>query len=158
MQPLFPKESPEFARLRLAACILLRLAWYEHTEYRGEIAFRWVLDAQLVALNHAERMFLAMCIFHRYHSGEHKEIYRDALTLLDRKTIHKARIIGLSMRLGYNISGGGAGVLNLTGISIKQEKLQLEILKTSFASLYGDAVQKRFNKLANALRLKPVVV
>jgi exopolyphosphatase/guanosine-5'-triphosphate,3'-diphosphate pyrophosphatase len=158
MQPLFPKESPEFARLRLAACILLRLAWYEHTEYRGEIAFRWVLDAQFVALNHSERMFLALCIFHRYHSGEHKEIYRNALTLLDRKTIHKARIIGLSMRLGYNISGGGAGVLNVTTISIKQQKLQLEILKTSFAALYGDAVQKRFHKLANALQLKPVVV
>lgn len=158
MQPLFPKESSEFARLRLAACILLRLAWYEHTEYRGEIAFRWVLDAQFVSLNHSERMFLAMCIFHRYHSGEHKEIYRTASTMLDRKTIHKARVIGLSMRLGYNISGGGPNVLKVTGISIKNEKLQLEILKTSFASLYGDAVQKRFNKLANALRLKPVVV
>ena len=158
MQPLFPKESAEFARLRLAACILLRLAWYEHTEYRGEIAFRWVLDAQLVALNHSERMFLALCIFHRYHSSEHKEIYRDAATMLDRKTIHKARIIGLSMRLGYNISGGGMGVLNLTPIGIKNEKLQLEILKTSFAPLYGDAVQKRLNKLADALRLKVSVI
>ena len=158
MQPLFPKESPEFARLRLAACILLRLAWYEHTEYRGEIAFRWVLDAQLVALNHAERLFLALCIFHRYHSNEHKEIYKTASALLDRKTIHKARIIGLSMRLGYNISGGGAGVLSVTPISIKGEKLQLEILKTSFAPLYGDAIQKRLSKLADALRLKPKVI
>lgn len=158
MQPLFPKESPEFARLRLAACILLRLAWYEHTEYRGEIAFRWVLDAQLVSIGHAERMFLALCIFHRYHSGEHKDIYQLASTLLDRKTIFKARIIGLTMRLGYNISGGGSGVLEKTPIKIKNEKLVLEILKTPFAPLYGDAVIKRMHKLADALRLKIAVV
>ena len=62
------------------------------------------------------------------------------------------------MRLGYNSSGGGGGALNVTTISVKQEKLQLQILKTSFASLYGDAGQKRFHKLANALQLKPVVV
>lgn len=158
MQPLFPKESPEFARLRLAACILLRLAWYEHTEYRGDIAFRWVLDAQLVAINHAERMFLALCIFHRYHSSEHKDVYKTASGLLDRKTILKARVIGLAMRLGYNISGGGTNVLSATPISIKNEKLRLEIVSTSFSALYGDAVRKRLSKLADALRLKAAVV
>lgn len=154
MQPLFPKESPELSRLRLAACILLRLAWYEHTEYRGEISFRWVLDAQLVAISHAERMFLALCIFHRYHSSEHKEVYKLATTLLDRKTIHRARVIGLAMRLGYNICGGGAGLLNITPIRIRGNKLELSMLKTSAAPLYGDAVIKRHTKLADALGLK----
>lgn len=157
MAPLFEKESAQLARLRLAACILLRLAWYEHTEYRGEIAFRWVIDTQIVSISHAERMFLALCIFHRYHSAEDKEIYRLTSRLLDKKSMHRARVIGLAMRLGYNISGGGLKVLCATPIKIKEDKLVLALKKTGFAPLIGEAIEKRMTKLSEALGLKPVI-
>lgn len=157
MAPLFEKESAQMARLRLAACILLRLAWYEHTEYRGEIAFRWVIDTQIVSISHSERLFLALCVFHRYHSAEDKEIYKLAGRLLDRKMMQRARTIGLAMRLGYNISGGGLGVLKDTPVMIKGDKLVLTLKKSGFAPLAGEAIDKRITKLAAALGLKHLI-
>lgn len=158
MAPLFTGESARLSRLRLAACVLLRLAWYEHTGYRGDIAFRWVMDAQMVSVSHAERMFLALCIFHRYHSSPDKEIYQLAGRLLNKETMRQARLIGLAMRLGYNITGGGLKVLSATPISLQRDRLVLTIKSTGFAPLIGEAVIKRLTKLAEAFGLKPAIV
>lgn len=156
MAPLFPGETAEIARLRLAACILSGLARYEHTEYRAEIAFRRFVDSSITGINHAARLFVAVALFHRYKSVVDTDILEAATVLLEDDALRIARIIGLAMRLGHNITAGMPGTLLKTTLTPSGSQLILQFDKET-SLLMGEAVQKRFNKLAQVMRLVPVV-
>ena len=152
MHPLFDYESPEMKRLRLAACIMSSLARFEHTEYRAEIAYRRFLDSSITGIDHSSRLFIASCLFYRYKTNMDKDVMEAATILLDDDLMHTARIIGLAMRLGHNISASVPGVINKTHLIMSKTTLTLHFNK-EVTDLMGDAVQKRFEKLASVIGL-----
>lgn len=153
MAPLFADETQETSHLRLGACILSGLARYEHTEYRAEIAFRRFLDSFVIGVSHRARLFIATALFHRYKSAADDTILSAALLLLEDEALKTARIIGLAMRLGHNISAGMPGVLPATSLTIQHDTLVLGFQEGS-GLLMGEAVQKRLDKLAQVMGLK----
>lgn len=157
MTPLFPGESAEIQRLRLAASILSGLARYEHTEYRAEISFRRFIDSSITGINHPARLFIATALFHRYKSTVDSTILEAAMMVLEDEALNNARIIGLAMRLGHNISAGMPGILYKTSLSLSGKNLVLRFDQDT-SLLMGEAVQKRLNKLAQIMRLTPIVV
>ncbi len=156
MSPLFNKEPIQVTRLRLAACILSRIAWYEHTEYRAEMAFRTILDSEIAGISHSERVFLATAAYHRYKSTADKNVTAKIHSLLTKEQIKAARIIGLTVRLGMNITGGAPDVIKHSTISRDKSKLIISC-SGDYSELIGETVDKRFKKLADALSLEPAV-
>ncbi len=150
MQPLFPNEGLAAMRLRLAACILSRLAWHEHTNYRAEMAFRWVLDSTLPAITHAERAFIALAVYHRYKSEVEKEIIGAVARLLPKESIYRASIIGHAMRLGYGIAAGVPSILERVPIRIRNGTIVL-LPEAEQKALLAGSVPKRLIKLADIL-------
>jgi len=156
MSPLFLGEKPQAAKLRLAACLLSRIAWYEHTEYRAEMAFRLILDASLSGVTHEDRIFIATAVYHRYKTSFENSSLMRPLTLIERKAIAEARNIGLAARLGLDLSAGAPGILQQAVLSIEKNRLFITF-PAKTANLMGEPVAKRFFKLAEALDLKPEV-
>ncbi len=152
MTPLFSHETLYMRRLRKVACILSRLAWHEHSAYRAEMAFRWVLDAELPAIDHWERMFVALIVFYRYQSTENPEIMTLARTMLKNKWVRRAQEIGFAMRLGYSISGGAPQLVSRTRLAVKARKLILDAGDADRA-LINNEVRRRLEKLATAMGL-----
>jgi polyphosphate kinase len=156
MNPLFEYESPTTKRLRVAACILSSLARYEHTEYRAEIAYRRFLDSSITGIDHPSRLFIACALFHRYKTNTDATIMEAAMAILDDDTMVTARIIGLTMRLGHNISASVPGIINKTRLVLTKQNLTLHF-EQEVADLMGEAVKKRLDKLAEILRVTPEI-
>jgi exopolyphosphatase/guanosine-5'-triphosphate,3'-diphosphate pyrophosphatase len=158
MTPLFRTETEEIKRLREVACILTRLAWHEHTAYQAEMAFRWVLDSAIPAIDHKGRVFVATSVFHRYQTDANKKVMEDSQSLLDKEMIFRAQVIGNAMRLGYAISGGANGVLQKTPLTLTDNNnLILSAKEKKDRILFGDLVEKRFDKLGKITGLNMVV-
>lgn len=156
MHGLFPKEPAQQNRLRRAACILSEISRYENTEYRAELAYRRILDSSLIGISHADRVFMAKSVYHRYRVQPNQEIIEAIQSLLDNTAIHNARTIGYAMRLAHSLAGGMQGILPHTSLHIKQDRLILTLKKPA-ASLDGENVERRLLNLAELLKLTPVI-
>lgn len=150
LNPLFPKETSAQKRLRKAACILSEIACLEHMEYRAEIAFQRVMDAFLTGIDHVDRVFIAMAVYHRYSANPDLALVGELQKLLPPKALEQARIIGMSMRLARNIAAGAYTILEHTSLRLTKEQVILELDPTTL-NLQGDAVTKRLNQLADVL-------
>lgn len=151
MKPLFSNEEASIMRLRLAACILSRLAWHEHTNYRAEMAFRWVLDSTLPAINHAERAFIALAVYHRYRSEGDRKIIGEISRLLSKEMAYRAAVIGHAMRLGFGIAAGVTGILENVSLRVRSRVLSLQPRSADELALLTGSVPKRLVKLADVL-------
>ena len=150
MHTLFPEEARSIRRLRHAACVLGRLAWHEHVAYRGEMAFRWVLDTELPSLDHDERVFIAMAVFYRYQSQDTHNVTKKIKKLLKKKKRRAAKIIGRTMQLGYEVSGGAPGILPRVKLEYKNGKLAIKTSKED-RSLLSKEVMRRLAVLESLL-------
>lgn len=148
MDPLFMGESENEKRLRLAAAMLSEISCLEHTEYRAEFAFRRIVDSSLALIDHKERIFIALALYHRYENNINDAIAGQILTLLSEREIEKAKIIGLASRLARNITAGANNVLVETKLEIFKKTLKLKFTRTT-RCLNGDVVEKRLKKLAD---------
>lgn len=149
-------ESPGLKRLRHAACILSEIASLEHNEYRSEIAFRRIMDAYFIGINHPSRIFLAKTLFHRYQTEPDTALLERITKLLRPAVAHYAQVLGLALRLARNISAGATNVLHHTRLEVTTHNLFLHFDDES-SGLVGDVVSKRLGKVANALGLTPVI-
>jgi exopolyphosphatase/guanosine-5'-triphosphate,3'-diphosphate pyrophosphatase len=77
--------------------------------------------------------------------------------LCSAQDLETAHIWGLAMRLGQRLSGGVAAVLERTALSIGKGKVRLHVPRKEEA-LAGDAVRRRLDRLADAMRLEAEVV
>jgi len=155
MDNIFDDETKYMKRLRLAACILNHISWHEHTPYRAEMAFRWVMDAEITAIDHWERAFLATTLFHRYSTEPNPAITGAQQSILSSKWKKRARMIGVAMRLGYHLSGSTPGLLEQSKIEIRKDKLVLSCKKSS--AIIGSDTIRRLEKLANLMNLEAVI-
>ncbi len=153
---LFPGEDERWQRLRLAACKLSDIGWFEHPDYRAEHAFLRILRMPFAALSHPERAQLALAIFVRYAGTLSDPSLRTIRALLNDKQAEMTLIIGLALRLAHNLTGGAPTLLRTTRLDLGSTVLTL-VLPREEEVLLGESVQRRLQALAAALGRKPAV-
>lgn len=159
MEPLFPAEPPELARIRHAASLIGDTFWSEHPDYRAEQAFNRMLRLPLMGLNHRDRAALALVVYHRYGGDSEAPIVAQGETLLDDPArVRRTRIIGAALRLAHTLSGGAPGVLGRTRLA-RDLSGHLTLTVPADDPLYDPAfVLRRLEKLARVLDVEPLVV
>lgn len=150
VSPILTGENKIDPRLVLASCILSEISCYENTEYRGELAYRHILDSSLLGINHKERLFIAKALYCRYRTNPDEDILSAMAPLLDEENARKAHILGSAMRLARSISASCPGVLENTPIKLTKNRIVITF-PNKFAQLSGETVEKRLKNLAQAI-------
>lgn len=156
-----PRETPDEARLRHAACLLSDISWRSHPDYRGEQSLILIAHGALGGVDHADRVFLAMTIYFRHVGGGGEGEASDGLperlkSLLSKKLHKRARIIGAAIRAAHMISIGQAGIIDEAPLSYDGNKLVLSLPK-SYAALDGERLHRRFAALAELVDCQPEI-
>ena len=154
--PLFPKQSIARAGLRRVTCQLADIAWREHPEYRAHRALEHLLYAPLLAVSHAERVFIALAVYWRYGGGA-EEV--PAQSLLQPEDQAEAQLLGLALRLAETLASGSAALLNSCRLLWESGQVALALPKAG-PLRRGDAVERRLAQLNRFIeerdRLLPV--
>ncbi len=150
MQPLLEDgESEANRRLRLAFCLLSDIAHHIHPEYRAEFAMQRILQSSFTCLDHAERMQLALALYHRYQFKMKDD--HPALALIGPKARAWAKLVGSAANLAYHLTGGVDGSLHFTTLKVEKKSVKLLITKGA-EDLMGEAINKRINGVEEAYR------
>lgn len=150
LAPLFPGDSDDEAKLRLAACLLRDFCWSEHPDYRAEQAFLRVLRLPFMGLEHEDRAGLALALFYRYRTDDMTPIIDQAHTMLTEARINRVRSIGLGLRLTYALTGGTLGILGKAKLDVGESTIVLS-LPASEPVFGSGSYSKRLSRLANHL-------
>ena len=156
LTPVFPTETEAERRLRLATSLLSDIGWSEHPDYRAEHAYHRVLRIPYPGLTHPDRAEMALATLIRYGGPEESPMVAPIRTLLDDRRISRARVCGLGLRLAHTLCGGATGLLEQTRLRLSEKALTLDLPQDG-AIFPSEAVERRFNRLARALGLKPVL-
>jgi exopolyphosphatase / guanosine-5'-triphosphate,3'-diphosphate pyrophosphatase len=148
IEPLFKDKTN--ARLRLVACHLSDIAWSEHPDHRGEIAYRRALYMPVAGIDHPGRAYVALALYARYDGEPGGEVAQIAWRLLDEGNLREAFRLGLALRVAYRLSGGASSVLARTRLVLEGRELILEVPKRD-AGMIGEVVGRRLDALAAAL-------
>jgi exopolyphosphatase / guanosine-5'-triphosphate,3'-diphosphate pyrophosphatase len=146
---LFPDETAEERRLRLAACHLSDLAWREHPDFRGIQALRRILHHPFVGIDHPGRAFIAYTVFLRYGESPDSKQAAPAIGLLSERWRAKAILLGSALRLSYRVSAATRWVLDHSSVNVVDGVLELR-LPNDGSVPDGEAVQRRLKALAQA--------
>lgn len=124
---LFPGETPDVRRLRLAACALSDIAWRDHPDLQGVESFRRLLQFPFIGLDHAERVFLATAVRARYPGRLDDSRLAPAIHLLGPAARRRAEILGRAMLVGYRVSGSVPEILEKARLRIEASGVRLEV-------------------------------
>ena len=152
-EPLFQDESGEERRLRRAAGHLADIAWREHPDYRAVQALFRILRLPLLALNHAERAFLAYTAFIRYGGKPHEDAAQTPRQLMTARQIERAEIVGNALRLGITVSAGTRSLLTRARLEWDGSTLNVRLPDDTSAAP-GEVVEKRLKALVKAVGAK----
>ncbi len=145
---LFPGEPPHARRLRHAACLLGDCCWAEHPDHRAEQAVTWMLHLPILAVEHAERAFLAAVLHARY-AGDLPAL-DGSLRCLGEAEASRALTLGLTLRLAFTLTGGAVRLLGGTALSRDNGTLVLA-LPAALEAMVGDVVRRRLEAIGKAL-------
>jgi len=151
--PLFPKNTD--ARLRLAACLLGDTGWRANPEFRAERAFETGAHGNWVGIDARGRVLLGQALFTAFGGGAGS--LGALATLAGENDVRRAVRWGLAIRLGQRLSGGVAGPLRRSSLRVEGRALCLSLTGDD-RGLYGEAVEKRFRQLADAMGLEARLV
>ncbi len=158
LTPLFAAETAADKRLRLAACLLSDIGWSEHPDYRAVHAYFRVLRIPYPGLTHPDRAALALIMLFRYGgSVDDDGIAAPVRALLDDADQHRARVVGLALRLAHTLYGAAPGMLSRTTLKPADKRLVLDV-SADTATLASEAGERRLNRLAKAMELKAELV
>lgn len=156
--PLFPKAKLDKQRLIRAACLLHDVSWRAHPDYRAEVCFDNATRANLGGLDHGERVYLGLALLHRYKSSRAGTGFDAALlTLLPEAQVTEAEILGRAMRLGAMFTVQTPTDHGTLEVRPKRRELVLTLKTSEGRDLFGEVTEARFNALANAMGLQPIV-
>lgn len=155
MNGLFAPESKAQTRLRLAACLLSDVAWRAHPDFRAERGLDVALHDNWVGITASERAMLASALFACFGGTADDPVMARLTTIAGIDDIARARLWGLTLRLGQRLTGGTAQALADSRLRRSGNSLLLS-MRSRHAGLYGDAVERRHRALASALGLKPL--
>ena len=148
MDPLFPDESREMRRLRLATCLLGDIAWNAHPDFRAERAVDMALHGNWVGIDSHGRAVLGRALCSAF--GGDSGFSAGVAELLREGEVERVIAWGRALRLAQRLSGGTEALLRKTGIEVASNKLVLTV-PGKYRMLYSEAVQRRLLQLARAL-------
>jgi len=151
LRPVFGPEAD--ARLVQTAAALADVGTRLHPDHRADVAFEQVLRAPIPGMNHPERAFLALAVHARHGGGASPEAEL-VRRLLGPERLERARVLGLALRLGGDLSGRAAALLAATRLVADREALVLRADRDHADLLKGEKVRKRLKALAQALGLE----
>jgi len=151
MNPLFPDESGDMQRLRLAACLLGDIAWNAHPDYRAERAVDMAIHGNWVGIDAHGRAVLGRALNSAF--GGDGGFGARLETLLRPGESERVGSWGRALRLAQRLSGGTEALLRKTGIDLVPGGILLSIPE-KYRMLYSDAVERRLQQLAKALGRK----
>ena len=146
-----PDRDPVLAK---AACQLADLGARLHPDHRLELVFDQVLRAPVPGQNHAERVFLACVLNARYGGSDKTPEPAVVDRLLDEPARLSARALGLSMRLGCDLSGRSPQLLANARLTVQGGRLKLTASDGYADVLLGEQTRRRAKALAEAMGLK----
>jgi exopolyphosphatase/guanosine-5'-triphosphate,3'-diphosphate pyrophosphatase len=147
---LFPAETAEDRRLRLAACALSDIGWRDHPKIRAEECCRRVLELPFVGVTHPERAYLAAAL-HSRHNGKPDDVEPvKAKEVLGQSALRRAHILGRALQLGYRFSGSVPAILDQASLEIDNTAVRV-VVRGRERVPDSDAVQTRLSQLAKAL-------
>ena len=149
--PLFAAESATDVRLRHATCLLADVGWRANPEFRAERGLETAVHGNWVGIDARGRAMMGQALFTSFGGGT--ELLSMFFGLCDEEDLYRAVQWGLAVRLGQRLSGGVAGPLKTSRLSLDDNAVSL-VLTSGDTALYGDAVQRRHRQLANALGLE----
>jgi exopolyphosphatase / guanosine-5'-triphosphate,3'-diphosphate pyrophosphatase len=157
IRPLFPTETAAESRLRRAACLLADIGWREHPDYRAQLVFRRMLHHPFLAIDHHERVTLALALFVRLGGKLGRAAQLDpAVSLLDDAGKARALAIGTALRLAYAVSAGAADILDDS--ALRADGRRVELVLTGRALPEGPQVGKSFKQLLRVIRTEGRIV
>lgn len=151
--PLFD-DGPEMRRLRLASCLLADVAWQANPDFRADRGIEMALHGNWVAVTPAARVIIAQALASNF--GRDRLPDPRLIELCRDEDLARARCWGAAMRLGQRLSGGVGSVLERTRIEVVNGALQLTVRRGE-EELVGDQVERRLVRLAQSLKLEPVI-
>jgi exopolyphosphatase/guanosine-5'-triphosphate,3'-diphosphate pyrophosphatase len=159
LKPVFAKFPPEFpggreAVLTEAACRLADFGARLHPDHRADLAFAEVLRSPVAGQTHAERVFLAVAIHARYGGPPTPPDRKLVDRLLTPERQARARVLGLAMRLGADLSGRVPDLLRESELAIAGGRLVLSARPAWIDMLLGEQTVRRARALATALGLE----
>jgi exopolyphosphatase/guanosine-5'-triphosphate,3'-diphosphate pyrophosphatase len=154
LEPVF--EDGRETVLMAAACRLADLGARLHPDHRAQLVFDQVLRAPIAGLSHVERAFLATAI-HARHTSQAPPEPETLRRLLSPERQHRARTLGLAMRLGCDLSGRSPPLLAAASLSVEKGAAVLTAGRDNADLLLGEQTSKRLAALAQALDLEPKV-
>ena len=149
---IFRNETEEQRRLRLAACEVSDSAWREHPALRAREAFYRLAQYPFIALDHAERAFIAYAAFIRYEGSPEDLFIRPILPLLPEAERRRAELLGVTLQLGYRISAAVPDLLATSRLRIAGDELRLD-LPAPDAAPDPEILKPRVRAVAKALGL-----
>ena len=154
MDPLFPDETTEMHRLRLATCLLGDIAWNAHPDFRAERAVDMAIHGNWVGIDSHGRAVLgrALCSAFGGDGGFDPKLS----ALLKPGEVERVSAWGRALRLAQRLSGGTEALLRKTEVDLSAGKVILTIPK-KYRALYSEAVDRRLVQLGRALDRKPEV-
>jgi len=153
LAPLFPDESEEAKRVRMAVCLFSDTGWRRHPDDRALGTFSHVLTAPFAGADHRARAVIATAIFHRYSGDEDFPGDIGFGDLLSAEDSALAVRIGLAMRLAFSLSASAAGQLPHYGLRLTPARVLLDVPGRR-AMIAGEPAQKRLAALASLLGRK----
>jgi exopolyphosphatase/guanosine-5'-triphosphate,3'-diphosphate pyrophosphatase len=153
-----PGETADERRLRHAACLISDIGWRAHPDYRGAQSLNLVAHAGLGGIDHAGRVFMALTVYFR-HVGptsddiDHDELSARLKTIVSKRLLRRARILGAAIRTAHMLSIGMPGIIDETELAYEDNKIVMKIPR-AYASLEGERLSRRFDQLAALLDRK----
>lgn len=151
--PLFAGEIEREARLRIAACELSDFGWRDHPDLRALQSFHRLAQFPFVAVDQAERVFIAAAIHSRYSGNENEPEIQPALGLLSAAERQRAIVLGRALQLGYRFSGSVPELLAHARLALAGDSLRLVLSSTEDVP-DSEPVRVRLKSLAKALGLR----
>ncbi|MDP6952532.1 MAG: hypothetical protein QGF53_07195, partial [Alphaproteobacteria bacterium] len=151
-------ENEHEALLREAACLMSDIAWRAHPDHRADDAFRQIFTHPGLLVQHRDRAYLALAVYHRYTGKESPKIRDYVQGLIREDDIQRARVLGLALRLGETISGGDPTTLDRFSLIQRTGDGRLCLCHAAAdRALVGEVVVKRLGGLASAMSLGPAI-
>ncbi len=147
-------ETPDEARLRIAACLLADIGWRGHPDYRGEQSLNLISHGAFVGIDHPGRAYLALANYYRHEGLVDENISSRIRELATTRLMERARALGAVLRVAYMISGAMAGVIPRTRFEARGDQLTL-ILPHDKAALVGSRLSRRVTQLAKLCAMTP---
>ena len=155
--PLMPPKKVVRTRLQRAVCALSDMAWREHPDYRAIYAFERSIQFPFLGISHTERAFVALSLYLRYGGKPDDDVVTPYRSLLSKRAIRRAEVLGLALRLAYRISSGNPALLMQSSLSTKDGKLAVT-LPPNGAAPHDTRIATTIKRLCAARSLKPGTV